>query len=221
MGSVITGIAYSNSMDMGTCCIGRIGICAITITTAGNTSVRFVRTTKGKCMWMISCRVCASSMCMFWKFSDRLLCCSTPTINRYIRLQVIVWIIRASVTNSYGMSMCTSLFGCFCALIRTPWSWSRFCTTCVVFFYKSKSMRVIPACTNRYIVVMFRQFSDSSLCRPAPAINSNVWLHYIVTLAVSCIRNSKCMSMTACRTSFSIVKVIFCIVVSWMTVNRT
>ena len=50
MGSVITGIAYSNSMDMGTCCIGRIGICAITITTAGNTSVRFVRTTKGKCM---------------------------------------------------------------------------------------------------------------------------------------------------------------------------
>ena len=131
MGSVITGIAYSNSMDMGTCCIGRIGICAITITTAGNTSVRFVRTTKGKCMWMISCRVCASSMCMFWKFSD------------------------------------------------------------------------------------------SSLCRPAPAINSNVWLHYIVTLAVSCIRNSKCMSMTACRTSFSIVKVIFCIVVSWMTVNRT
>ena len=50
MGSVITGIAYSNSMDMGTCYIGRIGICAITITTAGNTSVRFVRTTKGKCM---------------------------------------------------------------------------------------------------------------------------------------------------------------------------
>lgn len=41
-------------------------------------------------------------------------------IREYIRLQVIVWIIRASVTNSYGMSMCTSLFGCFCALIRTP-----------------------------------------------------------------------------------------------------
>ena len=100
MGSVITGIAYSNSMDMGTCCIGRIGICAITITTAGNTSVRFVRTTKGKCMWMISCRVCASSMCMCRQFSDRLLCCSMPTINRYIRLQVIVWIIRASVTNN-------------------------------------------------------------------------------------------------------------------------
>ena len=171
MGSVITGIAYSNSMDMGTCCIGRIGICAITITTAGNTSVRFVRTTKGKCMWMISCRVCASSMCMCRQFSDRLLCCSTPTINRYIRLQVIVWIIRASVTNSYGMSMCTSLFGCFCALIRTPWSWSRFCTTCVVFFYKSKSMRVIPACTNRYIVVMCRKFSDSALVNPIPHVN--------------------------------------------------
>lgn len=107
--------------------------------------------------------ICADCSCMAMcrKFSDRLLCCSTPTINRYIRLQVIVWIIRASVTNSYGMSMCTSLFGCFCALIRTPWSWSRFCTTCVVFFYKSKSMRVIPACTNRYIVVMCRKFSDS------------------------------------------------------------
>lgn len=172
-------------------------------------------------MRMITSWICSSIMPMCRKFSDRLLCCSTPTINRYIRLQVIVWIIRASVTNSYGMSMCTSLFGCFCALIRTPWSWSRFCTTCVVFFYKSKSMRVIPACTNRYIVVMFRQFSDSFLCRPAPAINSNVWLHYIVTLAISCIRNSKCMSMTACRTSFSIGKVIFCIVVSWMPVNRT
>ena len=104
------------------------------------------------------------------QFPDRLLCCSTPTINRYIRLQVIVWIIRASVTNSYGMSMCTSLFGCFCALIRTPWSWSRFCTTCVVFFYKSKSMRVIPACTNRYIVVMFRQFSDRKIRK-----DDNLW----------------------------------------------
>ena len=50
MGFVITSIAYSNSMNMGTCCIGRIGICAITITTTGNTSVRFVRTTKGKCV---------------------------------------------------------------------------------------------------------------------------------------------------------------------------
>ena len=84
-----------------------------------------------------------------------------PTINGKVWLKVIVRIIRASVTNSYGMSMCTSLFGCFCALIRTPWSRSRFCTTRVVFFYKSKSMRVIPACTNRYIVVMGRQFSDS------------------------------------------------------------
>ena len=106
---------------------------------------------------------CCSIMYMRRQFPDRLLCCSMPTINRYIRLQVIVWIIRASVTNSYGMSMCTSLFGCFCALIRTPWSWSRFCTTCVVFFYKSKSMRVIPACTNHYIVVMFRQFSDRKI----------------------------------------------------------
>ena len=50
MGFVITSIAYSNSMNMGTCCIGRIGICAITITTTRNTSVRFVRTTKGKCV---------------------------------------------------------------------------------------------------------------------------------------------------------------------------
>ena len=113
------------------------------------------------CMNVFSISATCYDVSMFWKFPDRLLCCSTPTINRYIRLQVIVWIIRASVTNSYGMSMCTSLFGCFCALIRTPWSWSRFCTTCVVFFYKSKSMRVIPACTNRYIVVMCRQFSDS------------------------------------------------------------
>ena len=71
MGFVITSIAYSNIMNMGTCCIGRIGICAITITTTGNTSVRFVRTTKGKCVWMISCRVCACSMCMSRKFSDR------------------------------------------------------------------------------------------------------------------------------------------------------
>ena len=113
------------------------------------------------CMNVFPISATCCDVSMFWQFPDRLLCCSTPTINRYIRLQVIVWIIRASVTNSYGMSMCTSLFGCFCALIRTPWSWSRFCTTCVVFFYKSKSMRVIPACTNRYIVVMFRQFSDS------------------------------------------------------------
>ena len=112
-------------------------------------------------MRMITSWICSSIMPMCRQFSDRLLYCSTPTINRYIRLQVIVRIIRASVTNSYGMSMCTSLFGCFCALIRTPWSRSRFCTTRVVFFYKSKSMRVIPACTNRYIVVMGRQFSDS------------------------------------------------------------
>ena len=80
MGFVITSIAYSNSMNMGTCCIGRIGICAITITTTGNTSVRFVRTTKGKCVWMISCRVCACSMCMSRKFSDSTLKCSTPHI---------------------------------------------------------------------------------------------------------------------------------------------
>ena len=137
--------------------------CSINPINFGYPTIRSTtRTVISRCcmnVFPISATCCDVSM--FWQFPDRLLCCSTPTINRYIRLQVIVWIIRASVTNSYGMSMCTSLFGCFCALIRTPWSWSRFCTTCVVFFYKSKSMRVIPACTNRYIVVMCRKFSDS------------------------------------------------------------
>ena len=126
--------------------------------------------TNSEAVIMFTSCITSSCMIVFRQFPDRLLYCSTPTINRYIRLQVIVRIIRASVTNSYGMSMCTSLFGCFCALIRTPWSRSRFCTTCVVFFYKSKSMRVIPACTNRYIVVMCRKFSDRKIRK-----DDNLW----------------------------------------------
>ena len=164
MGQVLTSIWNRNGMTMATSLIYSDCTCSINPINFGYPTIRSTtRTVISRCcmnVFSISATCCDVSM--FWQFPDRLLCCSTPTINRYIRLQVIVWIIRASVTNSYGMSMCTSLFGCFCALIRTPWSWSRFCTTCVVFFYKSKSMRVIPACTNRYIVVMFRQFSDSS-----------------------------------------------------------
>ena len=156
-----TSIFDISSMGMITSIFGIDAICSRTIGVSYTVRSFFVIVAIYS-MFMIASWRYRYIMPVTRQFPDRLLCCSTPTINRYIRLQVIVWIIRASVTNSYGMSMCTSLFGCFCALIRTPWSWSRFCTTCVVFFYKSKSMRVIPACTNRYIVVMFRQFSDSS-----------------------------------------------------------
>ena len=164
-----TGIFDICSMGVITSIFGIDAICSRTIGVS-YTVRSFFAIVAIYSMFMIASWRYRYIMTVTWQFPDRLLCCSTPTINRYIRLQVIVWIIRASVTNSYGMSMCTSLFGCFCALIRTPWSWSRFCTTCVVFFYKSKSMRVIPACTNRYIVVMFRQFSDRKIRK-----DDNLW----------------------------------------------
>ena len=171
------------------------------------------------CMNVFSISATCCDVSMFWQFPDRLLCCSTPTINRYIRLQVIVWIIRASIFDISSMGMITSIFGIDAICSRTIGvSYTVRSFFVIVAIY---SMFMIASWRYRYIMPVTRQFPDSSLCRPAPAINSNVWLHYIVTLAVSCIRNSKCMSMTACRTSFSIVKVIFCIVVSWMTVNRT
>ena len=174
MGQVLTSIWNRNGMTMATSLIYSDCACSINPINFGYPTIRSTtRTVISRCcmnVFSISTTCCGVSM--FWQFSDRLLYCSTPTINRYIRLQVIVRIIRASVTNSYGMSMCTSLFGCFCALIRTPWSRSRFCTTRVVFFYKSKSMRVIPACTNRYIVVMGRKFPDSTLNCSTPHITA-------------------------------------------------
>ena len=159
----VTCIRDRNSVRMVSCTIGNSIMCNTTVSSTGVNSTAVTAHVHWQTVLMITCSIDARYVAVRRQFPDSLLCCSAPTINRYIRLQVIVRRIRASVTNCYCMSMLTSLFSCFCALIRTPWSWSRFRTTCVVFFYKSKSMRVISACTNRYIVVMFRQFSDRKI----------------------------------------------------------
>ncbi len=165
--------------------------------------------------------ICADCSCMAMcrQFPDSALVGTLPHKHSNVRLHVIVWHIRTSIFDISSMGMITSIFGIDAICSRTIGvSYTVRSFFVIVAIY---SMFMIASWRYRYIMPVTRQFPDSSLCRPAPAINSNVWLHYIVTLAVSCIRNSKCMSMTACRTSFSIVKVIFCIVVSWMTVNRT
>ena len=120
MGNIATGFSNSNGVRMVACTVGiSRGICLSCL--CRNHIIRSVSiVTSGYAVVMIAINATGYIMIMGRQFSDSTLNCSTPTINRYIRLQVIVRIIRASVTNSYGMSMCTSLFGCFCALIRTP-----------------------------------------------------------------------------------------------------
>ena len=151
--------------------------------------------------------------------SPTVLCGTFPHKHSNVRLHIIVWHIRTGIFDICSMGVITSIFGIDAICSRTIGvSYTVRSFFVIVAIY---SMFMISSWRYRYIMLVTWQFPDSFLCRPAPAINSNVWLHYIVTLAVSCIRNSKCMSMTACRTSFSIGKVIFCIVVSWMPVNRT